>query len=51
MLLMPGLDGCFHKKKRSVYVVRDEAPHFSEVLGSSLPSLSVNLALLTVFIA
>ena len=38
----------FHKKgldKKKVFVVRDEAPYFSEALGFSLPSLLVNPAL------
>ena len=36
-----GLDGQSSKKS---FVVPDEAPYFSEALGFSLPSLSVNLA-------
>ena len=38
----------FQKKgldKKKVFVVRDEAPYFSEALGFSLPSLLVNPAL------
>ena len=38
----------FQKKgldKKKVFVVRDEVPYFSEVLGFSLPSLLVNPAL------
>ena len=39
----------FQKKdfdKKKVFVVRDEAPYFSEALGFSLPSLLVNPALI-----
>ena len=38
----------FQKKgldKKKVFVLRDEAPYFSEALGFSLPSLLVNPAL------
>ena len=41
-------DGRFPKKgldKKKDFVVRDEAPYFSEALGFSLPSLLVNPAL------
>ena len=32
-------------RKEKVFIVRDEAPYFSEALGFSLPSLLVNSAL------
>ena len=32
MLPMPGFDGRFPKKRKGVFVVRDEAPCFSEAL-------------------
>ena len=43
----------FQKKgldKKKVFVVRDEAPYFSEALGFSLPSLLVTSVLLWPFV-
>ena len=39
-----GLDSGFPKKEK-VFVVRNDVPYFSEVLGVSLPNLLVNPAL------
>ena len=47
-LAYEGLEGRFPKKgldEKKVFVVRDEAPYFSEALGFSLLSLLVNPAL------